>query len=332
VHNHAMPEAAIALLGRDAAYGATVTDGVWRGGVHVEFEVVPSFVDPGAKLAELADHELDGAVVSVSPMLFYYHVDAEAGEAMARGVNAGLAEMAAAAPERLRWMASVPLQAPERAVAVLEDAVAEGCVGVEIGTAAGPDRRLDHPSLEPFWAAAERLRLPVMLHPAYTTPNPSLADYYLENVIGFPLETTIAVERLICAGTLDRHPSLRVLLVHAGGYFPWQAGRLRHARTVRPELHAAPVDPWAYLGRVVVDTITHDTDALRYLIAKVGSQNLVMGTDLPFDMATPDPMKALLAASDEATASEIAERNPAQLYGFTAKGPPVVSEHPWRPA
>jgi aminocarboxymuconate-semialdehyde decarboxylase len=104
--------------------------------------------------------------------------------------------------------------------------------------------------------------------------------------------------------------------VHAGGYFPWQAGRLRHARTVRPELESSPADPWSYLGQVIVDPITHDADALRYLIAKVGAANVVMGTDLPFDMATPEPMSALLEACDEETAAVIAERNPAALYGL----------------
>jgi aminocarboxymuconate-semialdehyde decarboxylase len=317
VHNHAIPEPAVELLGRDATYGATVSGGRWRGGVHVDFEVVPSFVDPAAKLAELEAAELEAAVVSVSPTLFYYHVDADAGEAMARAVNQGLAEMAATAPERLKWMASVPLQAPERAAAVLDEAVTAGCAGVEIGTAAGRERRLDDPALEPFWAAAARHGMPVLLHPAYTAPNPSLGEFYLENVIGFPLETTVAIERLICAGTLDRHPDLRLVLVHAGGYFPWQAGRLRHARTVRPELAASPADPWSYLGQVLLDPITHDADALRYLIAKAGAASLVMGTDLPFDMATPAPMAALRAACDDEEAiAAIAERNPAALYGF----------------
>jgi len=321
VHNHAIPEPAVELLARDPAYGATVSEGRWRGGVHVDFEVVPSFVDPAAKLAELEAAELEAAVVSVSPTLFYYHVDADAGEAMARAVNLGLAAIAATSPERLRWMASVPLQAPERAAAVLADAVAAGCAGVEIGTAVGRERRLDDPALEPFWAAAARHRMPVMLHPAYTAPNPSLADFYLENVVGFPLETTVAIERLICARTLDRHPDLRLVLVHAGGYFPWQAGRLRHARTVRPELARSPADPWSYLGQVLLDPITHDADALRYLIAKAGAANLVMGTDLPFDMASPEPMSALRAAcDDEDTVTAIAERNPAALYGFATGG------------
>jgi aminocarboxymuconate-semialdehyde decarboxylase len=320
VHNHALPETAIELLARESVYGATVEDGVWHGGVHVKFKVVPSFVDAEAKLAELESKQLEGAVISVTPTLFYYHVDAEAGEAMAVAVNDGLAAMAAERPERLRWMATVPLQAPERAVAVLEDAAAAGAVGVEIGSSAGPGRRLDEPSFEPFWAAAERLGLPVMIHPAYVPPNPALADYYLENVIGFPLETTIAIERLICAGTLDRHPQLRVVLVHAGGYFPWQAGRLRHARTVRPELSDSPDDPWSYLGQVLLDPITHDADALRYLIAKAGAENIVMGTDLPFDMATPEPMAVLRAACDGPTVARIAERNPAELYRFTTEG------------
>jgi aminocarboxymuconate-semialdehyde decarboxylase len=319
VHNHAIPESAIELMDRDPVYGATASGGYWKGGVHVAFEVVPSFVDPAAKVAELEEKELEAAVISVSPTLFNYHVDAEAGEAMARVVNEGLAEMAAAYPDRLKWMASVPLQAPERAVAVLDDAVAAGCVGIEIGTAVGRSHRLDHEDLEPFWAAAAERGLPVMLHPAYTVPNPSLDDFYLENVIGFPLETTVAVERLIAAGTLDRHPALKLVLLHAGGYFPWQAGRLRHARTVRPELAQSPADPWSYFGQILVDPITHDPDALRYLIAKVGAENIVMGTDLPFDMATPRPMEALRAAADDATVEAIAERNPAALYEFTAE-------------
>jgi aminocarboxymuconate-semialdehyde decarboxylase len=316
VHNHAVPVQAIELVNADPTYGVTVKNGRMRGGVHPEFELLAAFTDPDAKIAELEEKGLEGAVVSVSPPLFYYHVDPEPGETMARAVNAGLAEMAAARPDRLSWMATVPLQAPDRAVAVLDDAVAEGCVGIEIATAAGPEQPLDDPALEPFWAAAERHGLPVMLHPMYTAPHPRLGDYYLQNVVAFPLETTIAIERLICSGTLDRHPGLRIVLVHAGGYFPWQAGRLRHARTVRPELASSPHDPWSYLGQVMVDPITHDADALRYLIAKVGAANIVMGTDLPFDMAPPEPMTALRAACDDETAALITEHNPAELYGL----------------
>ena len=147
--------------------------------------------------------------------------------------------MSAARPDRLRWMATVPLQDPERAAAVLREAKGAGCVGVEVGTSTGA-RRLDDPVIDPFWGQAEELGLPVMLHPAYQHPHPGFADFHLTNVIGNMLETTIAIERLIMAGVLDRHPELNVVIVHSGGYFAYQQGRLRHARTVRTYDDSAP--------------------------------------------------------------------------------------------
>jgi aminocarboxymuconate-semialdehyde decarboxylase len=320
VHNHVMPEPALDLLRAEPAYGVTLDGSRWSGGLHVNFEIVPSFVEPAPKLAELESKGLEAAVVSVAPPLFYYHVDAEtAGEPMAQAVNRGLAEFCAEAPERLRWLASVPMQEPECAAAVLEDAAAAGCVGVEIGTAVD-GRRLDEPGFAPFWASAERLGLPVTLHPAYLERNPALDDYYFENVLGFLFDTTIAIERLIVSGLLDRHPALRLVLLHGGGYFPYQVGRLRHAGTVRPELADAPSDPWAYRERLFFDIITHEPTALAYLIERAGADRVVMGTDLPFDMATPEPMQLLQTAADGPAVRAIAERNPAALYGFPDAG------------
>ncbi len=315
-----MPERALELLRTDPTYGVTLEGRHWSGGLHVDFEIVPSFVEPEAKLAELESKGLDAAVVSVAPPLFYYHLDATgAGEAMSRATNDGLAEFCAADPDRLRWLATVPMHEPDRAVAVLEEAVGGGAVGAEIGTGVA-GRRLDAPEFEPFWSAVERVGVPVTLHPAYGAHNAALDDYYFENVLGFLFETTITIERLIVAGVFDRHPDLRVVLLHGGGYFPYQVGRLRHARTVRPELENAPPDPWAYRDRLFFDIITHDAGALAYLIERAGAGRVVMGTDLPFDMATPDPVGLLQAATTEEHVRTIAERNPANLYGFPAAG------------
>jgi aminocarboxymuconate-semialdehyde decarboxylase len=154
----------------------------------------------------------------------------------------------------------------------------------------------------------------LMLHPAYNNPHPGLEGYHLQNAIGNQLETTIAAERLIVTGVLDRHPKLRLLLVHAGGYMPWQAGRLRHAATVRAELADSPPDPHDYFGRIVVDTITHDAAALRFLVERVGADNVAMGTDLPFDMATPGPVAALEEAVDVETARQVMEETPQRLF------------------
>jgi aminocarboxymuconate-semialdehyde decarboxylase len=315
IHNHAIPEPAVELMRREAAFGVRIDGDRVTGGSHVPWTLYKSFTEPTAKLAELESKRLEAAVVSPAPPVLYYEVDPEAGEAMARAVNEGMVDFCAQAPDRLRWMAHVPLRAPGRAAAVLEEAARSGCVGVEVGTMVH-GRRLDQPEFDVFWAAAERLRLPVLIHPFYNQAHPGLDPYYLQNVIGNMLETTLTAERLICVGVLDRHPDLTIVLVHSGGYFPYQAGRLRHARKVRPELADSPVDPWAYFGRLRFDTITHDVQALSYLVSRVGAANVLMGTDLPFDMAPEQPLDELEQAVDAATARQVAEENPARLFRF----------------
>lgn len=313
-HNHVIPERVLDLLRREPEYRTRIEDGRFLRG-RAGFPIAESFRDPDAKLAELEAKGLEAAVVSAAPPLFFYDVSAEAGEALCRATNEGLREFAAARPDRYRWMAHVPLGAPPRAAAVLAEAVEAGAAGAEVGTSIA-GRRLDEEDFEPFWAAAEALGVPVMLHPAYNEPNRGLDPYYLQNVIGNLLETTIAAERLICAGVLDRHPGLLLLLVHGGGYYPYQGGRLRHAATVRPELESAPRDPFAYRGQVLVDTITHDVGSLRFLLSRMGAENVVLGTDLPFDMATPEPLAELGAAASAAALRMVAEDNPARLFGM----------------
>jgi aminocarboxymuconate-semialdehyde decarboxylase len=320
VHNHVIPSPAIELLRRERVYGITVEDGVVSGDNHPPFPLDPAFHDVEAKLAELDHNGIDAAILSVSPTAFHYEVDAAAGEAMAAAVNDGLAEMCAQSPGRLAWMAHVPLQDVDLAVQVLEAAAADGAVGVEIGTSIA-GARADEERFAPFWSAAERLGLPVMFHPAYGEPHPGLAPYYLQNAIGNQLETTIAAERLICSGVLDRYPGVRVLLLHSGGYFPYQAGRLRHASTVRPELEE--VDPWSYVGRLWFDTITHDAAALRYLVDRVGAGHVVFGTDLPFDMAPPLPAEGVRDALGPDLAEEIGAGNAARLFRI----PELVGAH-----
>jgi aminocarboxymuconate-semialdehyde decarboxylase len=312
VHNHAVPREAIELLRRGTGYPVKVEGNIMEAD-RVRAELTPVFVDPGAKLEQLERGGLDAAVVSGSPALFAYEVDEERGAALCRAVNAGLAELCHYEPTRLRWLAHVPLQAPAAAAELLAEAALAGAVGAHIGTSVAGTPLADA-ALDPFWAAAERHDMPLVLHPAYNNPHPGLDGYHLQNAIGNQLETTIAAERLIVTGVLDRSPGLRLLLVHAGGYMPWQAGRLRHAAGVRPELAGSPPDPYAYFGRIVVDTITHDAAALRFLVQRVGAENVAMGTDLPFDMATPAPVAMLEEAVDAQAAWRIMAETPRRLF------------------
>ncbi|MGH9102056.1 MAG: amidohydrolase family protein, partial [Acidimicrobiales bacterium] len=299
-------------------YGIAVTgERHLSGGAEGEYELEPEFCDADAKVANLEAHGLDAAIVSVDPPFFYYEVDPGAGAALADVVNEGLRDMCAKRPDRLAWMATVPLQDPERAAEVLAQQCRAGCAGVEIGTSTGA-HRLDEPLLEPFWAAAEELGTTVMLHPAYQHPHPGFAEYHLTNVIGNMLETTVAVERLIMSGTLDRHPRLQLVIVHSGGYVAYQQGRLRHARTVRHYPPGAPLEPAEYFGRVKFDCLTHDRGALRFLIEAVGAENVLMGTDLPCDMATPDPWEDLVAVAGAQGAAAIAGENVRQAFRLGA--------------
>jgi aminocarboxymuconate-semialdehyde decarboxylase len=312
VHNHAVPREAVELLRGASGYPITIEGNAMEAD-RVRAELTPVFTDPAAKLEQLAQVGLDAAVVSGSPALFAYEVDEDRGASLCRAVNSGLAELCTHEPPRLRWLAHVPLQAPDSAAEVLAEAATAGAVGAQIGTSVA-GTPLTEAGLDPFWAAAEAHDVALMLHPAYNNPHPGLEGYHLQNAIGNQLETTIAAERLIVTGVLDRHPRLRVLLVHAGGYLPWQAGRLRHAATVRTELADSPPDPHAYFGRIVVDTITHDAAALRFLVQLVSVDNVVMGTDLPFDMATPQPVAALEEAVEPHTARRIMEETPRRLF------------------
>jgi aminocarboxymuconate-semialdehyde decarboxylase len=314
VHNHAVPPAAVELLRRADGYPIKV-EGNSIEADRVRAELTPVFVDAAAKLEQLEQVGLEAAVVSVSPALFAYETDSDRAASLCRAVNGGLAELCTHDSERFRWLAHVPLQSPATAAQVLAEAAVAGAAGAEIGTSVAR-KPLADAGLDPFWAAAEQHGMALMLHPAYNNPHPGLEGYHLQNAIGNQLETTIAAERLIVTGILDRHPGLRLLLVHAGGYLPWQAGRLRHAATVRTELADSPPNPYAYFGRIIVDTITHDPAALRFLVERVGAENVAMGTDLPFDMATPDPVAALEEAVGEETARRVMEDTPRRVFGL----------------
>jgi aminocarboxymuconate-semialdehyde decarboxylase len=249
------------------------------------YPLSPEFFDLGAKHREMDRLGIASALLSLTPTLFFYWLDAAAAGDFCRRANESLAAFVAAS-DRLEGVAVVPLQDPEAATAELHRAVRDlGLRGVEIGTTM-ETVPLDDRRFGPFFAAAEELDAPVMLHPYYVGTRPNLTDFYMTNLTGNPLETCIAASRLILSGFLDRHPRLKVVLVHAGGFMPYQVGRLDHGFRVRSESNAAiSAPPSTYLRRFWYDTITHAATPLRFLIELVGADRVMFGTDLPFDMA-----------------------------------------------
>lgn len=322
VHNHVMPAEVLDLLRREPAYGVRISGDKWAGVHHVPFTIDASFHEPAAKLAELDRYEIASAIVSPPPALFHYEVSSDRAAVLCDACNEGMAKFCAAAPRRLHWLANLPMQDPPRAARAYRTAIGQGCVGAAIGTSIA-GRRLDEPEFEEFWDAAEAAGRPVLMHPAFNTEHAGLDPYYLQNVIGNPLETTVAVERMICAEVFARHPRLALVVLHGGGYLPYQAGRLAHASGVRPEIPVSAPEIWRAFSQLYFDTITHDLAALRYLAERVGAEHVVLGTDLPFDMALREPAAVLAQGFDEEVRVRIGSRNPLRLFGLDDDGTPA---------
>lgn len=251
---------------------------------------IPKLTDAGARLAAMDAQGVDRQWVSVSPNHFYPWAPEGLAVWVASETNRLVAEHVASAPDRLTGLGVVPLQHPERIVEYLDDAVlGRGLAGVEISSFAG-NVELSDPRLEPFWARAAELGCIVFLHPFGCSLDERLDRFYLSNTVGQPTENAVALSHLIFSGVLDRHPNLKIVVAHGGGYLPFAIGRSDRAWTVRPEAHGCAHAPSTYLGRLWFDTVVHEPDAVRRLVEIVGGPRVLLGSDFPFDMGSDDPV------------------------------------------
>lgn len=244
------------------------------------------------RFADLDANGIDLQVVSVCPQTFLYDLEKERALALAQVQNDAIAKLVRTHPDRLLGLATLPMQAPDLAVAELTRAVRVlGHVGIQIGSHI-EGRNLDDPELEPLWAQAEALEAFILIHPQKPLGGKRLESNYFKNLIGNPLETTIAAGALVFAGVLDRYPRLRICLVHGGGFLPYQFGRFSHGWTVRDEpKKRLAVPPEESVRRFYFDTLTHSKPALRYLVQEFGAAQVLFGTDYPFDMGRFDGWK-----------------------------------------
>lgn len=255
---------------------------------------MPGFSDVAERLAEMGRTGVEVQVVSVTPGNFCYEAPADAGGAISAAQNDAIAGMVEAYPDRFVGCATVPLQDPESAAAELNRCVRDlGFRAVEIGTnVAG--LRLDSPGLAPFYAEAERLGTPIIVHPINNAGAERMKGYYLGNIVGNPAESTLAVGCVVFGGVLDRYPGLVFCWSHGGGFWPYQVGRFDHGYDVRPEprQHIAR-RPSEYASRMYYDTITHSEGALGYLVSSMGAGNVLYGTDFPWDMGQYDSIPVI---------------------------------------
>jgi aminocarboxymuconate-semialdehyde decarboxylase len=272
------------------------------------------------RLFDLDAMGIDIQVIAPAPGQCYYSVAPEIAKVAHRLANEGVAEYCSRRPDRFVGLGVVTLQEPELAVEELDYAIGHlKLKGVQVLTNVD-GQELSDPKFQPFFARAEQLGAFIMMHPNGFTHGDRLTHFYFSNVLGNPLETTLALHNLIFSGTLARFPELKLLAVHGGGYLPAYSGRIDHAWGARADAHAdLPLPPTTYLRQVYLDTVVFTYHQLAYLLDVFGPDRLMMGTDYPFDMAEYNPIGHIAGVEgmDETTLAQIAGGNAIRLLGLT---------------
>jgi aminocarboxymuconate-semialdehyde decarboxylase len=325
VHAHYVPPqllAAIADRGNDIGV-SLVKSGDAAPALHFAygFKVRPFFprlVEPVAQRhAWLDEQGIDLQIVGTWPDIFGYGLARDACVAWHRMLNDTLAEWCADNAARFAWIGSVPLTDAHAAAAELERVMGIGGCGVIISSNI-ENTNLGELALDPFWAKAEALAAPVLIHPVLVGAAPRAAKFGLAQVAQYTFDTTLGVGSLLMSGVLDRFPRLKLVLSHGGGAFPYLAGRfdIMHKRMDRAaQGNVAAKTPSAYAGQMTYDSIVHAPKALRFLIDIAGIDNVALGTDYSFPPADMEPLAMLRSAGLSAAETEaIADANPRRVF------------------
>jgi aminocarboxymuconate-semialdehyde decarboxylase len=241
--------------------------------------------DEDLRLGEYEQFQTQTQVVCTIPVLFSYWAEPKHGLELSEYLNDHIAELVAKYPKNYIGLATIPMQDTELAIKELERAKAIGHVGIQIGSNIN-DENLSEERFFPIFEACERLGMAVMIHPWQMMGFDSMKKYWLPWLVGMPAETSRAACSMIFGGVLERLPNLRVCFSHAGGSFLPTLGRIEHGFNCRPDLVAIDnnVNPRDYVGKFWVDCITHDIDALKYILKMQGSKRVCLGSDYPFPL------------------------------------------------
>lgn len=247
--------------------------------------IVENCWDAPMRIEEYTQYNTQVQVVCTIPVMFSYWAKTADALELSRFLNDHIAELVERYPKNYIGLATIPMQDAEAAILELERAKAIGHVGIQIGSNIN-DENLSEEKFFPIFEACERLGMAVMIHPWQMMGFDSMKKYWLPWLVGMPAETSRAACSLIFGGVLERLPNLRVCFSHAGGSFLPTLGRIEHGFNCRPDLVAIdnPHNPRTYLGKFWVDSITHDIDALEYILKMQGSKRVCLGSDYPFPL------------------------------------------------
>ena len=276
------------------------------------------FSDLDLRLSIMDTQNVDMQTLSPASSYFFYWMAAEASLEYAGWLNDQLAEAVAKQPKRFVAHGSVPMQDPVKAGLEMERAMTKlGLRGVEVASNIN-GLYFDDPSFMPFWEAAQALDALIFVHPNLVVGADRMKDYNLANLIGNPIDTSLAFAKLIFGGVLERYPRLKFLVAHAGGFLPYTWGRLERGYRVQDSTtRKISKPPSEYVKLLHFDTITHSAMALEYLVANFSAEKVLLGSDYPYDMGDPEPVQSLhqtkISANDLAA---ISHTNAQRLLGI----------------
>ena len=267
------------------------------------------------RLSDMNKMGIDVQAISTSPFQYYYRIEPELGRQTSRIVNERLAEVVSLHPDRFVALGTLPMQEPEFAVQELEYCMNTlGFRGIEIGTNIRK-AELSDPRFNKLWAKCEALGAVIFLHPSGFTDTSRLQEHFLTNVIGNPLDTTLALAHIVYGGVLERYPKLKFVAAHGGGYMGHYPARMDHAYRVRPECHDHITrPPGYYMKKIYYDTMVFGEAQLEHLVKLWGEGRVVIGTDYPYDMGYYKPVDFI-----ERTKSLTRKQKDAILGGNAAK-------------
>ena len=254
-------------------------------------EIVPNLTLPDVRLRDMDRMGVDVQAISVVPPQYFYWAEPEVGAKLSAMVNDRLSEIVQGHPDRFVGLGTLPMQDVDLALAELERVVDElGFHGLEICTNVnGVD--FDHQRFVPFFEEVVTKDLLLVVHPNGFTQGERLDDYYLINTLGMPMDSTVFIARMIFGGVLERFPTLKVCVMHGGGYVPFYPARFDHAYRQREDCREHITrEPSSYLAQLTFDTMVFDPVMLSTLIQRWGSDHVLLGTDYPYDMGETDPL------------------------------------------
>ncbi len=249
-------------------------------------EVQENCWNPEAIEADMDKFKVDKMVLCTVPVLFNYWIKPLDGLDWCRFLNDHIASIQQNKPARFIALGTLPMQDIDLSIAEMRRCKEQlGIRGFEIGSHIG-DRNLDSKTFFPLWEAAQELDVAIFVHPWDMMGQEKMPHYFLPWLVGMPAETSLAICSMLFGGVFDAFPKLRVMFAHGGGSFPFTVGRVSHGWHARPDLCNINEikDPKTYLGKFWIDGITHDEEALKFLIQVIGADKIAYGTDYPFPL------------------------------------------------